>query len=150
MQNPRFSKRHTLLLSASAGFRALSLLMLLGFIAGCASPFEDSPFCLGAAVNKFDKSDGPSAPINLSLTAPLSVVVVKAAAHWDEGAVGLEIWDENGIPVWSQPLAKLNRGDTPQVIRSDRLKPGEYRLVNVANAATKGTVCMAGTVEATP
>lgn len=124
------------------------LTALVAFLfAGCSTPLEKSPFCVAAAVNTFEKSDGPSAPLDLDLTLPRSIVVVQALGQWEQGGIALEIWDENGIPVWHQPLTK---SDKPQTFRSAPLGPGKYRLVNFADAATRGTICMTETIEAAP
>jgi hypothetical protein len=116
------------------------LIALVLLTTACAPKFANSAFCQQAAVNHFEKSGGPSAPIELTLTDN-QIVVIDYTAQWDKGKVNFEIWDDAGIPVWNAPAQKTS---TALTIKSTPLKAGAYRLLNIADDATDGTICMNG------
>jgi hypothetical protein len=118
-------------------------ILLITSVAACAPKFADSPFCRQAAVNQYEKSGGPSTPIELKLSDNQSVEI-EYVAQWDKGKVAFEIWDDAGIPVWTAPLQKTS---TALKVTSKPLPAGTYRLLNVADDATNGAICMTGKVQ---
>ncbi len=121
---------------------SLAAIMMVSLTA-CAPKFANSEFCLLSAVNQFEKSGGPSAPIEVKLSDN-QIVLIEYRAQWDAGSVGFEIWDDAGIPVWNAPAQKT---DKTLQLKSKPLKAGTYRLLNSADGATNGTICMTGKAE---
>jgi hypothetical protein len=123
--------------------KLFAIIVFVSVLTACGSTFAERAFCRDALINQFEKSDGASAPYDLELSDN-QIVVIEYAAEWETGKVVFEIWDDAGIPVWSSPAQKTA---TRLTIKTTPLKAGKYRLVNVANNATNGTVCMLGKVE---
>lgn len=118
-------------------------LLCIGLSACGAPKLVDSTFCKLSAINQFAKSGGPSAPIDLKLSDG-QIVVISYVAEWGSGAVSFELWDEDGIPIWNVPAQKSS---TVLTLKTPSQKAGKYRLINVAEDATNGTICMSEKIE---